>query len=252
VLAFRLIARLDIKKAALVKSVNLEGVRLVGDPGEYAEKYDLAEIDEIVYIDTVASLYGRNHLSDVIKQATERIFCPVTVAGGVKSCDNVRELLLSGADKVAINTAALERPELITEVSRKFGAQCMVLQIDAKKTATGWEPRTNGGREVAAISCVEWARKAEALGAGEIFLTSIDQEGTRRGPDVALIEAVAGSVSVPVVYSGGIGNAQHVVDVANAGASGAAMSAALHYGLVSLSDTRLALIEAGQPVRRVA
>lgn len=251
-LGFRLLARLDIKKAALVKSVNLEGVRHVGDPGEYAEKYDLADIDEIVYIDTVASLYGRNGLSDVVREATDRIFCPVTVAGGVKSCDNVRELLLSGADKVAINTAAVERPELIAEVSRKFGAQCMVLQIDAKKTETGWQPRTNGGREAADMSCIEWARRAEELGAGEIFLTSIDREGTRRGPDVALIEAVAGSVSVPVVYSGGIGNAQHIVDVASAGASGVAMSAALHYGLVSIETARAALGEAGKPTRKIA
>ena len=245
-------ARLDIKGDKLVKSVNLEGVRVVGDPREYATKYDALGIDEIVYIDTVASLYRRNGLADLLEQTTQSVFCPVTVAGGIRSVEDVRRLLNAGADKIAVNTAAVERPELISEIAEKFGSQAVVLQIDAKRTGQGWEARTDGGRERGPGDCVAWAQRAAALGAGEIFLTSIDREGTRRGPDRALVSAVAQAVNIPVIYSGGIGSAGHIAQVAHDGASGCAMAHVLHFGTVTPMDMRKALSDAGVGVRMAA
>ena len=255
-LCFRLVARLDIKNDKLVKSINLEGVRVVGDPEEYAVKYDAMGIDEIVYLDTVASLYRRNSLADLVARTTDKVFCPVTVGGGVRSVEDAKALLRAGADKIAINTAAVERPELVNEIADKFGSQCMVLQIDAKRMGNGWEARCDGGREIACIgkangqdSVVSWAVEGVRRGAGEIFLTSIDQEGTRRGPDTALVSAVAQAVDVPVVYCGGIGSAAHVVAVAHEGASGCAMAHVLHFGTIPLMDIRKALSDAGVGVR---
>jgi len=252
VLAFRLCARLDIKGQNLVKSVNLEGVRIVGDPEQYAVKYDTLGIDEIIYLDTVASLYQRNSLADLVARTTDYISCPVTVAGGVRSVEDAKALLRAGADKIAINTAAVERPELISEIADKFGSQCMVLQIDAKRTEHGWEARTNGGREASGKNVIEWAQESERLGAGEIFLTSIDREGTRRGLDLPLLSALNLCVGIPVVASGGAGSAGDVADSARAGASAVAMSHVLHYGTVPLDDLRLALHDAGINVRMAA
>ncbi len=248
-LAFRLIARLDVKGPNLVKSINLEGVRIVGDPQEYAVKYDALGIDEIVYLDTVASLYRRNSLAELVARTTDYVSCPVTVGGGIRSVEDAKALLRAGADKIAINTAAIERPELISEIADKFGSQCMVLQIDAKRINDGWEARTNGGREVSGRDVVSWAIEGERRGAGEIFLTSIDNEGTRRGIDAALVSAVAAAVGIPVVVSGGIGESVHVATAASCGASGAAMSHILHYGTVPLNDIRTALCFGGVPVR---
>ena len=260
---FRLLARLDVKGPHLVKSINLEGVRVVGDPQEYAQKYDAMGIDEIVYLDTVASLYQRNSLADLVSRTTDHVFCPVTVAGGIRSVEDAKALLRAGADKVAINTAAVERPELISELADKFGAQAIVLQIDAKRIANvhgsqagsvRWEARTDGGREPAPAAhpgndVARWAALGASLGAGEILLTSIDQEGTRRGPDLALVSAVAKAVTIPVVASGGVGSPADVALAAACGASGVALAHVLHYGTASLSDIRKALSDAGVRVR---
>ena len=248
-LCFRLIARLDIKGSHLVKSINLEGVRVVGDPQEYAQKYDAMGIDEIVYIDTVASLYRRNSLADLVARTTDHVFCPVTVAGGIRSVEDAKALLRAGADKIAINTAAVERPELISEIANKFGAQCCVLQIDAKLAFGRYEARCDCGREATGKEAVDWAVQGQLLGAGEILLTSIDQEGTRRGPDTALVSAVAQAVTIPVVASGGVGSPADAVRAAACGASGVALAHVLHYGTASLSDIRKALSDAGVRVR---
>ena len=229
----------------------MEGVRVVGDPLGYAAGYDAQGIDEIVYIDTVASLYRRNHLADLIARSTEQVFCPVTVAGGVRSIEDARELLRAGADKIAVNTAAVRKPELITDLALKFGSQCVVLQIDAKKTANGWEVRTDGGREASGKDAVAWAAEGCERGAGEILLTSIDQEGTGRGADLRLAGAVAGVCSVPVVYSGGVSGVNDCIQLGNI-VSGVAMSNVLHYGTAALDDTRAAMDAHGVKVRMAA
>ncbi len=252
-LKFRLVARLDVRGPNLIKPVNLEGVRVVGDPQQYAERYDREGIDEIYYNDAVASLYGRNGLADLVARTSGGVFCPLTVGGGVKSIADVRGLLLAGADKVAVNTAAIRRPELITEIAEKFGSQCMVLQIDAKRRGDGsYEAYIEGGRQPTGKDAIAWAEEGVRRGAGEILLTSIDQEGTRRGIDVPLLQRTCRAVRVPVVYSGGVGSAQHVLDAAQAGASGVAMAHCLHYQIVSLRDMRLRLAEGGVPVRMAA
>ena len=193
----RIIARLDIKGPNLIKGVHLEGLRVIGSPNEHALQYYRQGADELIYIDCVASLYGRNHLSEIIRAAAMDIFVPMTVGGGIRSVNDVTQILRAGADKVAVNTAAVNRPELITEISHVFGNQCMVLSIEAKQTDVDrWEVFTDNGREQSGLDVVEWAKRAVDLGAGEILLTSIDREGTRRGFDVALVKAVSNSVSV--------------------------------------------------------
>ena len=236
----RMIARLDVKGPNLIKGVQLEGLRVVGDPHEYARKYYLGGIDEILYMDVVASLYNRNSLIDVVRRTVKDIFVPITVGGGIRSLDDAREMLRSGADKVAINTAATKRPEIITEMSRRFGTQCMVLSIEAmRKGEKRWEAYTDNGREPTGLDVVEWARKGAALGAGEILLTSVDREGRRQGFDVELVRAVAGAVPIPVIASGGMGCLDHLVDVVEqGGASAVAMADVLHYGRIDLRDIR--------------
>ena len=247
----RLIARLDIKGPNLIKGVHLEGLRVVGDPQKHAREYYQQGADELIYMDIVASLYGRNNLTDIVRRAANDIFVPLTVGGGVRSVDDVNTLLRVGADKVAINTAAVARPELITEVARRYGAQCMVLSIEAKRIAPErWEAYTDNGREKTGLDVVDWARRAEKLGAGEIMLTSVDQEGTRKGFDVPLVRAVSSAVSIPVIASGGMGIAEHLVEVARDGlADAVAMADVLHYKRLDLREVRDAARRAGLAVR---
>ena len=248
-LAFRLIARLDCRNEHLVKTIRLEGVRKIGDPAEYAKRYDAEGIDEILYLDVVASLYGRNGLGELLRRTADECFVPVTAAGGVRSVSDVRELLRVGADKVAVNTAAIKRPELITEIAEQFGSQAMVIQIDAKRKNGGWEAYCDGGRQPTGKDAIEWAAEAVELGAGETLITAVDREGTSGGLDLGLCRAVASTVSVPVVAAGGVRKASDILEAAKAGVSGVAMAGALHYGKVSLAEMRGALTEAGIPVR---
>jgi cyclase len=249
----RLIARLDIKGPNLIKGVHLEGLRVIGDPQEYACRYYRQGADELLYMDIVASLYRRNNLTEIVRRAAHDVFVPLTVGGGIRSVDDVRNLLRAGADKVAINTAAVRRPELISEVARRFGSQCMVLSIEAKRqTPVHWEVYTDCGRERSGRDAVEWAREAVGLGVGEILVTSIDQEGTRKGFDVGLTKAIASAVTVPVIASGGYGEPQHLVDVVCGGAADAvAIADALHYGRTTIPVIRAKAVTSGLNVRRV-
>lgn len=236
----RLIARLDIKAPNLIKGVHLEGLRVIGDPNEYARRYYEAGADELIYMDIVASLYDRNSLADIVERTTKNVFIPITVGGGVRSIEDARRLLRAGADKVAINTAAAKRPELITEMARTFGSQCMVLSIEAKRDKAGrWEAYIDNGREHTGLDVVEWARRGAELGAGEILLTSVDQEGTRKGFDVDLIRAVSTAVGIPVIASGGMGNLDHLrMAVTEGNADAIAMADVLHYNRLSLPEIR--------------
>lgn len=246
----RLIARLDIKGPNLIKGVHLEGLRVLGDPQQFARDYYEQGADELIYIDIVASLYGRSKLTEIVRRAANDVFVPMTVGGGVRNVDDVRDLLRAGADKVAINTAAVRRPELITEVSRRFGSQCMVLSIEAKQQNDGrWEVFTDCGRERSGVDAVEWAQRGVELGAGEILVTSIDREGTRKGFDVALTKAISDAVTVPVIASGGYGQASHLGEVVAAGADGVAIADALHYKRTTLSELRRVATDGGIPVR---
>ncbi|MGA3023528.1 MAG: imidazole glycerol phosphate synthase cyclase subunit [Bryobacteraceae bacterium] len=250
----RLIARLDVKGPNLIKGIRLEGVRVIGDPGEHARAYYRQGIDELLYVDAVASLYQRNSLKEIVRRASEDVFVPMTVAGGVRSVGDVEELLRAGADKVAINTAAVRRPALIHEVARRFGSQCMVLSIEAKAAKTAgagpWEPHVDGGREPTGLEVLEWARRAVDLGAGEILLTSVDREGTRCGFDCELVRRVASAVPVPVIASGGMGSLEHLREVVEQGkADAVAFADVLHYHRLSLAQIRAFALDAGLCVR---
>lgn len=247
----RLIARLDIKGPNLIKGIHLEGLRVVGDPQVFARKYYEQGADEFIYMDTVASLYGRNNLQDIVRRAARDVYVPMTVGGGLRSIEDVREILRSGADKVAINTAAVARPQLIAEVAQRFGSQCMVLGIEAKRLVQNkWEVYTDNGREHTGLDVIEWCQRGCELGAGEILLTSVDQEGTRKGFDYELVDAVARAVSVPVIASGGMGAPTHMLDVVRHGADAVAMADVLHYDRLSLTQLRQDAIAAGLRVRR--
>lgn len=249
----RLIARLDIKGSNLIKGVHLEGLRIIGDPQEFAKRYYERGADELIYIDIVASLYGRNSLGDIVARTARDVFVPMTVGGGIRSIDDVRDMLRAGADKVAINTAAIRRPELITEVAQRFGSQCMVLSIEAKRNgADKWECFTDNGREFTGLDVIEWCRRGYALGAGEILLTSVDQEGTRKGMDNSLIEAVTAAVPIPVIASGGVGSTGHILDAIAYGADAVAMADVLHYNRVTLSEVRAAAASKGVRIRHYA
>jgi cyclase len=249
----RLIPRLDIKGPNLIKGIHLEGLRVMGDPQVFARRYYEQGADELLYVDVVASLYGRNSLHDIIERAARDVFVPLTVTGGIRSVDDVRKILRAGADKIGINTAATKRPELIREVARKFGSQCMVLSIEAKRIAEGrWEAYTDNGREKTGLDVVEWARRGVELGAGEILLTSVDQEGTREGFDTALLAAVSLGVPVPVIASGGMGKLADVATAVREGAADAvAMADILHYGRATVGEIRAAAREDGLNVRTV-
>jgi cyclase len=249
----RIIPRLDIKGPNLIKGIHLEGLRVIGDPQIFSRKYYEEGADELLYLDVVASLYGRNSLHSIVSRVAHDVFVPLTVGGGLRSVEDVRDMLRAGADKVAINTAATKRPALITEVSRKFGSQCMVLSVEAKRIAEGrWEAYTDNGRERTGLDVIEWAIRGVEMGAGEILLTSVDMEGTREGFDLDLVRAVSDCVPVPVVASGGMGTAAHLVEVVNLGhADAVAMADILHYGRSAIPELRSAGRAAGISMRAV-
>ena len=227
----RIISRLDIKGPNLVKGVHLEGLRVLGNPKLFVEQYYNDGIDEIIYMDTVASLYGRNDLVEFINHTAESIFVLLTVGGGVRSLDDISNLLQAGADKIAINTAAVNNPQLIYEAASKFGSQCIVVSIEAKKRGSSeWECFTDNGRESTGIDVLKWAKQIYNLGGGEILLTSIDSEGTGMGFDIELTKNVSETVSIPVIASGGCGNKEHVLKVLNEGKADAiAVASIFHY-----------------------
>ena len=250
----RLIARLDVKGPNLIKGIHLEGLRVIGAPNDFARRYYAQGADELIYIDCVASLYGRNSLGDIVQRAAQDVFIPMTVGGGVRTVDDAMHLLRCGADKVAVNTAAVANPQLISDIARRFGSQCMVLSVEAKRIGPGrWEAFTDNGREDTGLDVITWIKRGVALGAGEVLLTSVDKEGTRKGFDVELVNAVTSEVSVPVIASGGMGNTDHLLDVVQRGqADAVAMADILHYGRASFADIRRATHDAGIPVRRFA
>ena len=247
----RIIARLDIKGPNLIKGIHLEGLRVIGSPGEHALSYYLQGADELIYMDCVASLYGRNHLGDIVRSAAKDIFVPMTVGGGIRSVGDAVQILRAGADKVAVNTAAVESPNLISDIAQRFGSQCMVLSIEAKRTSNGhWEVLTNNGRERTGLDVIEWVKYGVDLGAGEVLLTSIDREGTKKGFDLELVKAVTAAVSVPVIASGGMGRSEDLLDVVReGGADAAAMADILHYKRAKISDVRSVAKLAGLGVR---
>lgn len=249
--AVRLIARLDIKGPNLIKGIHLEGLRVIGSPNEHALRYYRHGADELIYMDCVASLYGRNHLAEVVKLAAKDIFVPMTVGGGIRSIDDATDILRAGADKVAVNTAAVARPQLITEIARRFGSQCMVLSVEAKQVRPdAWEVYTDNGRDRTGLDVVEWVKRGVDLGAGEILLTSVDREGTRKGFDVALVKAVTAEVRVPVIASGGMGKPEDLVEVVcEGGADAVAMADILHYKRAEIGQIRAAAQAAGLALR---
>ena len=248
----RLIARLDIKGPNLIKGIHLEGLRVLGSPNDHAIRYYLQGIDELIYMDCVASLYGRNHLGEIIKSAAKDIFVPMTVGGGIRSVEDATQILRAGADKVAVNTAVVSNPLLITEIASRFGSQCMVLSIEAKQNGPGrWEVYTNNGRERTGLDVIEWVKRGVDLGAGEILLTSVDREGTRKGFDIPLVKAVSQEVSVPLIACGGMGQPSDLIDVVLDGfADAVAMADILHYKRFQISEIRCAAETAGLGVRR--
>jgi cyclase len=250
----RVIARLDVKAPNLVKGIHLEGLRVMGDPQTFARRYYEDGIDEILYVDIVASLYGRNNILDVVRRTAEDVFVPLTVEGGLRSIDDVRAALRSGADKVAINTAAVARPALVTEVAEAFGSQCMVLSIQTKKVGPDrWEAYTDNGRERTGLDALEWAQRGERLGAGEILVTSVDREGTRKGVELDFLRSLTAAVSIPVIACGGVGTPQHVRDAMVDGRADAVAAASMfHYALHSVGAVKSALEEAGVTVRTSA
>ena len=247
----RLIARLDIKGENLIKGIQLEGLRIIGPPNEYALKYYLQGADELIYMDCVASLYGRNHLSDIISAATKNIFVPITVGGGIRSVDDAFNILRAGADKVAINTAAVSNPKLIENISREFGSQCMVLSVEAKKVSDNkWEVYTNNGREKTGLEVIDWVKKGIDLGAGEILLTSMDKDGDKSGFNVDLYRLLSSELSIPIIASGGAGNIQHFEELFDqTDCSGGLAASIFHFGEVEIDDLKTYLKNKEIPVR---
>lgn len=250
-MSIRIIARLDVKGPNLIKGIHLEGLRVIGSPNQHALRYYRQGADELVYMDCVASLYGRNSLDEIVQSAAQDVFIPITVGGGIRSVEDATRLLRCGADKVAINTAAVANPGLITDIARRFGSQCMVLSIEAKQVGKGqWEAYTDNGRERTGLDVIAWVKQGVALGAGEVLVTSVDREGTRKGFDVALVRAVTDAVSVPVIASGGMGTPEDLVDVVRSGGADAvAMADILHYQRATVDDVRRAARDGGFKVR---
>ena len=247
----RVIPCLDVKDGRVVKGVNFVDLVDAGDPVEQARIYDRAGADELCFLDITASSDNRGIIYDVVRATAEHCFMPLTVGGGVREVQDVRNLLLAGADKVSINTAAVTRPDFVAEAARKFGTQCIVVAIDAKRDGKGgFEVFTHGGRNPTGIEAVAWARRMTELGAGEILLTSMDRDGTKQGFDVELTRAVADAVIVPVIASGGVGNLDHMVDGIVSGHADAVLAASIfHFGDYSISDAKRAMQAAGLPVR---
>lgn len=246
----RLIARLDIKGPNVVKTVRTEGLRVVGDPTVLAKKYYDEGIDELVYMDIVASLYQRNLDFELLRSVSENIFVPFTVGGGIRSLGDIEAALRAGADKVAINTFAVHHPEFLKEAAERFGAQCIVLSVEAKKVGEGkWEAYTDGGREKTGVDVLEWVARAIKLGVGEILLTSVDRDGTKSGYDNELIRAVAAISSVPVIAHGGAGSIEDIFAGVQAGADALSASSVYHYNLTSIPQVKRFLRERGVVMR---
>jgi cyclase len=247
----RLIPCLDVKDGRVVKGVNFVDLVDAGDPVEQARIYDREGADELCFLDITASHEERATLYDVVRRTAEQCFMPLTVGGGVRVVEDIRRLLLAGADKVSINTAAVERPDFVREAAEKFGCQCVVVAIDAKRTAAvRWEVFTHGGRRATGLEAVAWARRMAALGAGEILLTSMDRDGTKSGFDIALTRAVSDAVSVPVIASGGVGTLAHLVDGIRDGHASAVLAASIfHFGTYRIAEAKAYLAASGIPMR---
>ena len=248
----RIIPCLDVHNGRVVKGVNFVDLRDAGDPVEIAAAYDAAGADELVFLDITASSDARKTVVDMVRRVAEKVFIPFTVGGGIRTVDDFKALLREGADKISINSSAINRPELISEAAEKFGSQCVVVAIDAKRRAdgSGWNIYKNGGRVDVGLDAVEWARAAERLGAGEILLTSMDCDGTKAGYDIALTSAIAESVGIPVIASGGAGTKEHFYDALTAGGADAALAASLfHYKELEIRDLKAYLGSRGLPVR---
>ncbi len=250
-LKVRIIPCLDVKDGRVVKGVNFVDLRDAGDPVEQAQVYDRAGADELCFLDITASHEDREIIFEVVSRTAEACFMPLTVGGGVRAVEDIRKLLLAGADKVSINTAAIQNPEFVLEAAEKFGSQCIVVAIDAKATGPGrWEVFTHGGRNPTGIDAVEWAKRMQAYGAGEILLTSMDKDGTRAGFDIGLTRAISGALRIPVIASGGVGNLDHLVEGARDGGASAVLAASIfHFGEYSIGDAKMHLDAAGVPVR---
>ncbi len=254
-LAKRIIPCLDVKEGRVVKGVKFENLRDAGDPVEIAKQYDAEGADELVFLDITASHEKRNILLDVVTRTAEAVFMPLTVGGGVRTTDDIRTLLKSGADKVSLNTRAVENPQILKEGAEKFGAQCIVLAIDAKRrnpndASKGWEVYTHGGRTATGKDAVEWAKQGVALGAGEILLTSMDRDGTKNGYDLELTRAISEAVSVPVIASGGVGSLEHLAEGILQGKADAVLAASIfHYREYSVKQAKEYLKSKNIPVR---
>ena len=248
----RIIPCLDVNDGRVVKGVNFVNLIDAGDPVAIAEAYDKAGADELVFLDITASSDARNTVVDMVRKVAEKVFIPFTVGGGIRTVDDFKAILREGADKVSVNSAAIMRPELISEAADKFGSQCVVVAIDAKRRADGgWNIFKNGGRVDMGIDAIEWAKKVEELGAGEILLTSMDCDGTKAGYDIALTRAVADAVSIPVIASGGAGTLEHFYDALTEGGADAALAASLfHYKELEIREVKDYLAEKGISVRR--
>lgn len=246
----RLIPCLDIKDGRVVKGVNFVGIRDAGDPVERGAEYDRQGADELVFLDITASSDSRAPVVSLAERVAEKVFIPFTVGGGIRNVDTIRECLLAGADKVSLNTAALQDPQLISRGAERFGNQCIVVAIDAKRSGNSWEVFTHGGRNGTGIDAIEWARRAVSLGAGELLVTSMDGDGTQSGYDNDLNRAIAEATNVPVIASGGAGNAQHLVEAVKVGKADAVLLASiLHDGLTTVGALKLEMQKAGLKVR---
>ena len=250
-LALRIIPCLDVKEGRVVKGVNFLSLRDAGDPVEQARAYDAQGADELTFLDIGATHENRDTMYDVVSRTAAEVFIPLTVGGGVRSVEDIRKLLLAGADKASINSAAVTDPDLVRRAAEAFGSQCIVVAVDAKKVAEGrWDIFTHGGRRETGLDAVEWARRMASLGAGEILLTSMDRDGTKQGFDLDLLRRVVGAVRVPVVASGGVGALDHFVDGARAGATGLLAASVFHDGVFRIEQAKDVLAAAGLPVRR--
>ena len=252
--AVRVIPCLDVDGGRVVQGVNFLGLRDAGDPVELAAAYDGQGADELVFLDITASSGGRDTMTEVVARTADQVFMPLTVGGGVRSTEDVDRLLRAGADKVSLNTAAIARPELLTEVASRFGSQCVVISVDARRvpdggTPSGLEVTTHGGRQGTGLDAVEWARRAAELGAGEVLLNSMDADGTQGGFDLELISAVRAVVDVPVIASGGAGKAEDFAPAVAAGADAVLAASVFHFGALRIADVKQALSTAGHPVR---
>jgi cyclase len=247
----RIIARIDVKNEFVIKGIHLEGLRKIGDPNKLAIKYYLEGIDEIIFMDAVASLYGRNNLFNIIEKACKDVFIPITIGGGIRSINDIELALKSGADKIAINTQAIKYPEIIKDASRIYGSQCIVGSIEAKKRGTKWEAYIDNGREETGVDVLDWAKEIEQLGAGELIVTSIDQEGTKKGFDTELMQSISKSLSIPVIASGGCGNLNHMSETfQNTDISGIAIASILHYDVISIKEIKNHLNHEGIKTRQ--